>query len=92
MKSDIYSWRLSEAKKQALENEARRSSLTLAGLLERVTDAWLEARRSSIDEGEQERLRRAAIKWVGVLDGRDPGRSSRVRHVVRARLRRRHGR
>lgn len=92
MKTEVYSWRLTPAKKQLLENEARRASLTLSNLIELATQAWIDARRSPTDDAEQERLRSAALKRIGTLRGGDRGRSSNVRDVVRARLRRHHGR
>ena len=88
MKSEVYSWRLSGAKKQSLEDDARRCNLTLAELLERATDAWLEARASgrADDQELQERVRSVASRWVGAIEGGDPSRSARARELVRARL------
>lgn len=93
-KTDVYSWRLSRAGKAALEEAARAERTSVAKLLERVTDEWLRARRARVveDDDEQARLRTAALRFVGVLQGGDPDRSRLARTRVRAAVQRRHGR
>lgn len=91
MRSEVYSWRLTPALKQALEEEARQRGASVAELLEDISGAWLrEARaaRSEADMHEQERLHAAALPFVGAIAGRDRERSSRARELVRTRLRR----
>ena len=93
-KTAVYSWRLSRAGKAALEEAARTERTSVAKLLERVTDEWIRARRAASvdDEHEQVRLRTAALRFVGTLQGGDPDRSRLARTRVRAAIRRRHGR
>jgi hypothetical protein len=92
MRSEVYSWRLRPALKQALEEEARQRGSSVADLLEGISEQWLlEVRkhRSEQEAAEQERLHAAALPFVGSIEGIDPERSSRVRELVRAGLRRR---
>jgi len=92
-KTEVYSWRLSAATKATLENEARREGTSIGGLLERMTQEWIERRRpSSDDAAEQARLHARIRKLAGTIHGGDPDRSTRVREIVRARLKERHGR
>ncbi len=44
-KSEVYSWRISSDIRTGLELEARRAGSTMAGLLDRIAQEWLEARR-----------------------------------------------
>jgi hypothetical protein len=94
MKNEVYSWRLSSARKDALEQEARRSGKSVAELLEAITEEWLRARReSAASEAKiQERLKRAARGAIGALSSGDPDRSRDVKRRIRERLRRRRGR
>jgi hypothetical protein len=92
MKTDVYSWRVSRARKAALEEAARAERTSVADVLDRATDEWMRSRqlRVGADEIEQARLRQAAMRFVGALDGSDPDRSRLARVRVRARLARRH--
>ena len=92
MKTDVYSWRVSLARKAALEEVARAEGTSVAKVLDRATDEWIRSRQRSAgaDELEQARLRRAALRFVGALHGNDPDRSRQVRVRVRAKLARRH--
>lgn len=94
MKTEVYSWRVSREAKMALEDEARRSGMTLSALLDRVTEEWLEARRRDApgDAGEQERLHRTAGRHIGVIAGGRPRRAETARSEIRKRLARRHAR
>ena len=91
MKTDVYSWRLSRARKATLEEAARAERTTVAELLDRATDEWIRSRQLGIgaDERDQARLRHAAMRFVGVLHGGDPHRSRQARVRLRARLARR---
>ena len=88
MKTDVYSWRVSRARKTALEDAARSESASVAELLDRATEQWLRRRnrRTGDDEREQKRLRKAAMRFVGSLRGGDRNRSREVRMRVRAKL------
>ena len=88
MKADVYSWRVSRARKTALEDAARSEGASVAALLDRATEQWLRRRnrRTGDDERGQKRLRQAAMHFVGTLRGGDPNRSREVRMRVRAKL------
>jgi hypothetical protein len=82
-KSEVYSWRVAPALKAELEAAARVEKLPLSALLERIVQHWLEKRRTSDDEAEQERLRAALMACAGTFKG--PGVSAtneRVRQVM----------
>ena len=89
MKSEVYSWRVSARRKAELESEARREGTSLAGLLEQITDKWLEERRNG-DEAAQAALRRRVMKTVGTIRGGDPTRSQRASELVREIIRQKH--
>lgn len=91
-KSEVYSWRLSPDLKEALEEAARERGASLSALLEEVVRGWLESDPGVEEEGKQTRLHQVAARHLGVLAGRDPGRSQRVGEVLRERLGRRRAR
>jgi len=86
-KTDVYSWRISRARKTALEHVAREQRVSMADLLDRVTGEWI-ARSVSAggDAVEQARLHAAAARHIGTITGGDPDRSAKVRQHVRALL------
>jgi len=94
MKSEVYSWRLSLALKNALEETARQERATVATLLDRIVAGWLAAHRreTNQEEAEQQRLHAAAAPTLGTLHGSNPSRSERTRSLVRARLAKRDAR
>ena len=92
MKTDVYSWRLTAAKKAALENRARQEGASLSQLLDRITQEWMEARNNEIDPVEQRRLHAAVHKTLGVISGKNPVRAEQSRAAIRKRLADRHGR
>src|SRR5258708_19180831 len=85
MKTKVYSWRVSTARKADLESEARREGTSVAELLERITADWPQARRSSRngEEDEQAALRRHVMATVGTIRGSDPTRSQTASELVR---------
>ena len=87
-KTDVYSWRLSRARKAALEEAARAEGASVADLLDRVTDEWIQARTARVgsDELEQARLRASAMRFVGSLHGHDPDRARLARVRLRGKL------
>jgi len=93
-KNDVYSWRISRARKTALEHVAREERVSLAELLDRVTGEWINARAGGVqgEETEQARLRSAATRLFGSIRGDDPDRASNARAGVRAALKARRGR
>jgi hypothetical protein len=89
-KEEVYSWRVSTEMKAALERAAHREGKSIAQLLEQLVGRWLEKTGAGpTDEVEQRRLHQAAARWLGKFRGEDPGRSERVREVVRERLNKR---
>jgi hypothetical protein len=92
MKTEVYSWRVSAARKADLESEARREGKSVAELLEKITADWLQERRSSrnSEEDEQAALRRRVMATVGTIRSGDPTLASRAREVVRERIARKH--
>ena len=87
-KSDVYSWRISSARKAELEYIAREERVSLAQLLDRVTGEWMNARTCAATgtDDEQARLRAAAARFVGAIGGRDPERATRARERLREML------
>jgi len=94
MKTEVYSWRVSALRKAELESEARREGTSIAELLERITNDWLEERRTSRngEEAEQAAIRRRASAAIGSIRGGDPMRSSKASQSVKEILRKRYGR
>jgi len=92
MKTEVYSWRVSAAKKADLESEARREGTSVAELLEKITADWLQERRTSRngEEDEQAALRRRVMATVGTMRSGDPTLATRTREVVRERIARKH--
>lgn len=93
-KTEVYSWRLSRQLKVELEEAARSEHKSLAELLEQIAREWIErSRRTGDDEDEQQRrLREAAMKFVGTIEGGNPHRAETARSEVKGRIARRHGR
>ena len=94
MKREVYSWRVSTETKMALELEARREGTSVAALLDRLAQGWLERRRdvAGAQVAEQARLHAAAARAFGAIAGGDPRRAERAVALVRERLARRHAR
>jgi hypothetical protein len=92
MKTEVYSWRLSPHLKSELEEAARVERKSVADLLEEIVKGWLQNGRGQADgEEEQRRIREAALKCAGTIEGR-PDLAENARSEVRARIARRHGR
>jgi hypothetical protein len=92
MKSEVYSWRVSSATKDALEAEARREGISIAALLDRITKEWVDSRQGRSAAGnDQARLHSAVLRTIRTIAGKNPGRSEEARMLVRQRLQRRHG-
>lgn len=87
MKTEVYSWRLSEELKSDLEREARLRKLPLASVLDLAVRDWLKKSGDAIaGDDAQRQLHAAAADCLGVLAGGDPRRSEAVRDTVRKRL------
>jgi predicted transcriptional regulator len=90
MKTEVYSWRLSDDLKSNLEREARARKVPFSAILEMAVREWLD--RSGPDQASdavQNELQRRAGKYFGVIAGRNPRRAESARNTVRTRLRNR---
>jgi hypothetical protein len=91
MKTEVYSWRLSAARKADLESAARREGTSVSKLLEQITADWLAQRRNGAsDDDEQAAIRRRAAAAIGSIRGGDPTRSARASELVREIIARKH--
>jgi hypothetical protein len=92
MKTEVYSWRVSQEVKTELEREARRRKISVAALLEVAARELLSKSDAEDDGGHQQaRLQKAAYKCFGAFEGGDTHRSETVRQEIRRRLRQRNG-
>jgi hypothetical protein len=92
-KTEVYSWRMSPRLKSALEEAAHSERKSLAVFLEQIAEDWLErSREPGQEDGEQERLRATAMKFVGTIESGQSQRAENARSEVRARIARRHDR
>jgi len=92
MKTEVYSWRLSAARKAELESEARRDGTSVSRLLEQITTEWLAKKRNGHldDDAEQAALRKRVMATVGTIRGNDPTRAERASELVREIIVRKH--
>ena len=93
MRTEVYSWRLSDELKSDLEREARLRKVPVSSILDLAVREWLK--KSGLDvEGEeaQRELHAAAEQYLGVLAGRNRHKAETAREAVRKKLRRRYGR
>lgn len=88
-KTEVYSWRLEPAIKEALEEAARERRASVAAVLDEIVDEWLSRRENGSDEEDQRCLHRAASRFVGAISGGDAHRAENARERVRERLRQR---
>jgi hypothetical protein len=92
-KSEVYSWRLTSDLKTEIETAARDENMTVSALLESMAREWLDRRRSSDDEQRVERRRAAMLALAGTIPlGGGPYTNKRVREIITAKLKARHGR
>ena len=92
-KSEVYSWRLSAALKSALEQAARAEKISVAQLLERIVQEWLEKEFSAGEDDEvQRRLHEAARACFGTIQGGDPYLAEQASERVRVQIREKHAR
>jgi hypothetical protein len=92
MKTEVYSWRLSAARKAELESEARRKGTSVSKLLEQITAEWLAQRRNgpSNDDAEQAAIRKRALSAIGSIRGGDPARAEQASELVKEIIYRKH--
>ena len=93
MKTEVYSWRLSEELKLNLEREAHLRKVSVSSVLETAVRDWLKKSNTDTpDDQAQGKLHTAAARCLGVLRGANSRRAETAREVVRRRLRRRYAR
>jgi len=93
MKTEVYSWRLSEELKSDLEREAHLRKVSVSSVLETAVRDWLKKSNADApDDQAQRKLHTAAARCLGVLAGLNSRRAETAREVVRRRLRRRYAR
>lgn len=86
-KNEVYSWRVSALLKAELEVAARAARKSMAALLEEIVKDWLERSKGrGQDDDEDERLRAAAMKFVGTIQSGQSHRAENARSKVRSRL------
>ncbi len=90
-KSEVYSWRVNPALKSAIEQAAHAEKISVARLLERIVQEWLQKEfPAGEDEELQRRLHEAAAKTIGTIHSGDPHRAEQARERIRAKLRQHH--
>lgn len=90
-KSEVYSWRLTPELKQELKVAAREEKTSVGAVIERAARDWLSSRKPTLDQAEQNRLRKAMLELAGSVDGDGvPATNQRVREVIVARLTAKH--
>ena len=93
-KTEVYTWRVSTMMKASLEEAARHRKRSVAQLLNEIVSEGLGAVELE-DQAEidtQRRLHARAARFLGCLTSGVARRGERTRELVRARLKRRHGR
>ena len=93
MKTEVYSWRLSEELKSDLEREAYLRKVSVSSVLETAVRDWLKKSNTDApDDQAPRKLHGAAARCVGVLTGLKSRRAETAREAVRRRLKRRYAR
>ena len=93
MRTEVYSWRLSDELKSDLERESRLRQVPVSSVLEAAVRDWLGRRDADASEDEtQRRLHAAAAGCCGVIASGNSRRAETARAVLRKSLRRQHGR
>jgi hypothetical protein len=93
MRTEVYSWRLSDDLKSDLERESRLRQVPISSVLEAAVRDWLGKRDADASEDEtQRRLHAAAASCLGVLASGNPRRAETARADLRKRLGRRYAR
>jgi hypothetical protein len=93
MKTEVYSWRLSNELKSDLEREARLRKISVSSVLDSAVRDWLKkSGTESGEDKEQQRLHTAAKACFGTFRGREPRRAENARKLIQQRLRERYGR
>jgi len=89
MKTEVYSWRLSEELKTDLEREARVRKLPVSSVLDLAVREWLKKSRADLaGDAAQRELHAAAENCVGTFASGDLHRAEMARKTIRGRLQR----
>lgn len=94
MDTEVLRWRIRRELKKKFEKTARLRNISVSAALEMAVRDWLkkiEAQAAS-DEGKQAKAQAEASRWIGAIDGCNPGRAETAREAIRSRLRRRYRR
>ena len=91
-KSEVYSWRVSSELKDRLMQVAYVRGISLADLLEEISQGWLRRYEDPDDDARQRALRAAMAPCLGTIAGDDPDRSRRASELVKQKLRDRRSR
>ncbi len=83
-KSEVYSWRVDPQMKQALEERARDDGTSMAKLLDRIVEDWLEHNLTDEETEEQRRLHAAAAKVIGSIRSGNPIGAENAGEIVAA--------
>jgi predicted transcriptional regulator len=93
MRTEVYSWRLSQELKSDLERKARLRKVPVSAVLETAVRDWLKRDDTDLSVDDvQRRLQRAAANCLGTLASGNSHRAETARATVRDRLKRRHAR
>lgn len=87
-KTEVYTWRVSPAVKSRLEEMARVRRQSVAQLLDQLVTKGLDGaeRNGDADVEHQQHLHAQARRFLGCISGGPWHRSTRVRELVRTRL------
>ena len=92
MRTEVYSWRMSDELKSNLEREARLRQIPVSSILDLAVREWLKKSGLAAEREEAQRaLHAAAEQYLGILAGRYPHKAERARQAVRKQLRQRYG-
>jgi post-segregation antitoxin (ccd killing protein) len=93
MRTEVYSWRISEELKSDLEREARLRKVPVSAVLETAVRNLLKNNDGDASEEETQRKLHAAVSsCFGILNSGTARRAEMARNLVRIRLNRRNGR
>jgi hypothetical protein len=93
MRTEIYSWRLSQELKSDLERKARLRKVPVSAVLESAVRDWLKKDDTDPSEDDaQRRLHNAAAICLGTIASGNPHRAETARGALRDRLQRRRAR
>ena len=93
MKTQVYSWRLSEELKSDLEREARLRNVSVSEVLETAVRDLIQKDDTRLsDNAIQLRLHQGVAPCLGTVRSGNPNRAESARQTLRRRLRKRYAR